>query len=135
MTDRIKEEIELIRKSYELDFHSVGNNHWLKIKEYILPIDMGWNNEVIDICILIPQNYPASAPYGIYVPSDLRINSQLPASNYQEIAGNQPPFEGSWGLISWSVDGSWLPKANIIEGANLLNVIHSYSDRFKMGSV
>jgi hypothetical protein len=53
MTDRIKEEIELIGKSYKLDFQSVGNSHWLKIENYHLPPDMGWNMEVIDICLLV----------------------------------------------------------------------------------
>lgn len=135
MTDRIQEEIELVRKSYELDFQSAGNNHWLKIKNYKLPRGVGWNMEFIDICMLIQPNHPAASPYGIYVPSGLRINGQTPATNYQEVASNKPPFEGSWGMISWGIDGQWQPKDNITKGDNLLNVVHSYNDRFKQGRV
>lgn len=133
MTDRIKEEIELIRKSYELDFQSVRNIYWLKIKGYQLPKGMGWNMGVIDVCMMIQPNHPAAPPYGIYVPSGLRINGQTPADNYQEIANNKPPFEGNWGMISWGIEGQWQPKSEITKGDNLLNVIHSYSVKFKNG--
>ena len=131
MNGRIKLELGLLEKYYEVNF----SEGWVLIRNYSLPANLGWNRKIIDVCIQVPGNYPAQAPYGIYVPSELRINEQTPASNYQEVANNKPVFDGCWGLISWSIDGTWLPKVDITKGANLLNFVNSISDRFKQGRV
>lgn len=131
MSERISKEIEMLQKFYEVDFL----DNWILTRSYPLPKNMNWNFTKIDVCAQIPANYPAQAPYGIYVPSELRIGNQTPASNYQEVANNKPPFEGSWGLISWSIDGPWIPNQEIRKGANLLNFINSFKERFKMGRV
>lgn len=131
MSERLQLEIELLREFYSLDF----SENWLLINGYNLPQGLGWSHESIDLCVQVPGNYPSQAPYGIYVPSDLRINGNTPAKNYQEIAKNKPVFSGSWGLISWSIDGPWVPNEEITRGANLLHFISSFSIRFKMGRV
>jgi len=129
MNERIRKELEFLKSFYDVE-HSNG---WLLIKNYQLPNNMGWSYQKIDVCIQIPGNYPAQAPYGIYVPSDLRINGHTPATNYQPVASNKPSFTGIWGLISWSIDGMWNPNQDITKGANLLNFINSFYNRFKMG--
>ena len=129
MNPRIQLELELLEKYYQIDFDS----NWVKVNEYRLPVDMNWNMSVMEVCIQIPVNYPGVAPYGIYVPSQLQYGNDSPAINFQKIANNKPPFSGSWGMISWAVDGTWMPRDEITKGSNLLNFVNSFSDRFKMG--
>ena len=131
MNERLKQEIELLRGFYEIEY----SENWLLVKSYSLPNGIGWNYSEIPVCVQVPGNYPAQAPYGIYVPSDLRVNNLTPAKNYQEVAKNKPLFDGEWGLISWSIDGSWIPHVEITKGANLLHFISSFSNRFKMGRI
>ena len=131
MGERLRLERELLKDFYEIDF----SGSWLLVKKYCLPEDIGWSYSQINVCVQVPGNYPSQAPYGIYVPSDLRINNNTPAANYQEVAQNNPPFPGSWGLISWSIDGAWIPNQDITKGANLLHFISSFANRFKMGRI
>lgn len=131
MTTRIEEELELLRKYYpELEFHETGN--WVRIPDFSIPQGHPWNREKTDVCFEIPQGYPGTHPYGIYVPVGIRCNGNKPNS-YTEPAQKQPPFPGQWGVFSWSPDTPWKPTADILKGPNLLNFVHTFADRFREG--
>jgi len=130
MTTRIEQEIGLLRNQYpHLKFEPTGN--WIHIPNYPLP--SGWNKEVTDVVFQIPPAYPGTPPYGIYVPSGIRFNESMPNS-YKEPVGNKPPFDGDWGMFSWSPDGNqWKPAGQIISGSNLLNWVQGFAIRFREG--
>jgi len=131
MCDRIKEEIILIRKYYPNLEHD-NERRWVIIHDYLLPKDMHWNKNAIDVCFFIPNGYPGTNPYGFYVPSDLRYGDQ-PPNNYNPSPDNKPPFSGNWSLISWMPADKWNPAAEIQKGSNLLNFVRSFYSRFKDG--
>ncbi|MGD0072452.1 MAG: E2/UBC family protein [Candidatus Bathyarchaeia archaeon] len=132
MNDRIKDELELLRRSYPtLEYVEAGQ--WVRIKNYEIPSGLGWNRQTTDVCFQIPAAYPGTPPYGFYVPAGILINATRPES-YQEPAQNKPPFEGSWALFSWQVDSPvWLPKADFRAGSNLLNFVRTFKERFSGG--
>ncbi len=130
--DRINEEIKLLRKYYP-NLKWVEDKSWVLIPDYKLPEGLVWNKLSMNICFQIPSGYPATPPYGIYVPSDLLFNNQVPL-NFQQPAKNSPPFEGIWGILSWApVNGEWKLENDILKGSNLLNLVSSFSQRFKEG--
>jgi hypothetical protein len=131
MNERIEAELELLRHSYsEVEYVEAGQ--WVKIKGYPIPQSLSWNRQATDICFQIPAGYPGTPPYGFYVEAGIRHNGN-PPNSYQEPAQNSPPFQGVWGLFSWSIDSSWLPKADLRTGSNLLNFVRTFKDRFLEG--
>lgn len=128
---RILEELALLRKSYpSLEF--VEQGLWIRIPDYQLPQEKQWNRSVTDVVFQIPPAYPGAPPYGIYVLSGLRCNGTAP-DKYKEPAAQQPPFAGTWAMFSWTIDDNQWKPSNILKGTNLLNVVHSFADRFKQG--
>lgn len=106
---------------------------WFLIPSYPTYLN-GWNRRETPVAIQAQVGYPGTPPYGIYVPTGLRFNDATP-SNYQEPAGNQPPFGGEWGIFSWAPDGdTWRPNADIHAGANLLNFAFGIAKRFREGA-
>ena len=131
MTDRIKQELALLRKHYpNLEYREEGR--WVRIPSYPLPA--GWNGARTDVAFQIKVEHPAAPPYGIYVPAGLRYNNSVP-SNYTENVSPAPPFGGSWGIFSWyPEDGQWRPTADLMTGSNLLNWARSFANRFREGA-
>lgn len=130
MGDRIDEELNLLRMYYANLEHN-EERRWVLIHDYPLPVDMPWNKKAIDVCFFIPNGYPGTSPYGIYV-TDLRYDNH-PPDNYNPSPENKPPFPGNWGLISWTPADQWKPTADIRKGSNLLNFVRSFKDRFEEG--
>lgn len=129
MEQRIEKELELLKQFFpDIEYHS--NEHWFYIPSY--PLLDGWNRTSIEIAFQIKKGYPGTKPYAFYVPVGLRFNDEKP-KNYKEPAKNQPPFDGEWGCISWSVTNEWRPTANLKSGSNLLNWVNSFKDRFQEG--
>lgn len=130
MEERIAQEILLLRKHYSrLEYRDEGR--WFYIPGY--PLQEGWNRHHTDVAFQVSVGYPAAPPYGIYVPAGLTYKDQLP-SNYNAAAALQPPFEGKWGIFSWTPnDGQWHPTAELVTGSNLLNWVASFAERFKEG--
>lgn len=130
MPPRLAKELELLRRHYPgLEF--VESGYWFLIPGYPLPKD--WNRGSTHTAFQAPPGYPGSAPYGFYVPSDLRVKEAKPA--WQEPAQNRPPFAGEWAFFSWAVDGQWpAPTTDFIGGANLLSFTLSFADRFTQGA-
>jgi hypothetical protein len=130
MQERIDQELALLLQPYP-DLEYVAAGQWIRIPSYQLP--PGWNRTTMDLAFQIPAAYPGNPPYGIYVPGGIQYNGTRP-NNYTEPAGTQPPFGGTWGIFSWQPgDGQWRPTANIASGANLLNWVWGFADRFREG--
>lgn len=127
VSERIQDEVNLIKSRYPAS--EFKGNGWVLIPRYPLP--EGWSQKEISLCFQIPVAYPGTAPYGIYVPSDLKFNNQAP-DNFQAQVQNVPPFDGTWGMLSWSPE-TWFPAAEINKGSNLFNLVVSFHDRFKSG--
>lgn len=131
MTDRIAQELELLKKDYpNLEFREEGQ--WVLLPEYTLATDL-WNKAVLPVCFQIPPAYPGEPPYGFCVQTDLVTKGagEKPANAYAEPANT--PFEGTWGKFSWQQDNSWHPTADLKSGSNLLDFVRTFQDRFKEG--
>jgi hypothetical protein len=124
------QELALLRQRYtDVEYRTDGQ--WVRVGAYALP--EGWNRDTTDVAFQIPPAYPGTPPYGIYVPTGLMFNGSRP-NNYNEPAGTQPPFGGSWGVFSWSHTEQWRATADLVTGANLLNWVMSFADRFREGA-
>lgn len=130
MNERIKEELNLLSRNYSVEYNDSGQ--WVKISNYTIPEGNGWNRQTTDVCFQIPPGYPGTPPYGFYVSGGILCDGNTPNS-YQEPAQNSPAFQGTWGFFSWQQDSSWLPKANLQAGSNLLNFVRTFRDRFAEG--
>jgi hypothetical protein len=131
MKERIEKELQLLRPHFpNLDYREDGQ--WVRIPGYPLP--SGWSPQAPDVVFQIPAAFPGTPPYGFYVPAGLRFNGQTPG-NYTEPACTQPPFGGSWGLFSWSIDG-WRPTAtpDPVRGYSLVSWVTGFANRFQEGA-
>ena len=131
MTPRVTKEIELLERAYPGLKHD--GSSWVFIPAYPLPA--GWNRAATDVAFQIPAGYPATPPYGVYVPVGIRFGAAAPAS-YTEPAANQPPFSGPWAIFSWAPgDGEWqVPSTEIIGRASLLAFVRGFHVRFAEGA-
>lgn len=132
MQDRIDCELALLRERYpNLEYRAEGR--WVRIPGYPLPA--GWKPETTDVAFQIPPAYPGTPPYGIYVPVGLTFKDQRP-NNYTEPASTQPPFDGKWGIFSWTtVDGQWRATAqpDPVRGYSLRSWVDGFAERFREG--
>lgn len=129
MHERIEQELALIRQRFpDAEYREEGR--WVRVSSYPLP--EGWNRETTDVAFQIGEGHPATPPYGMYVPSGMRFQGDVP-DNYNEPVSNLPPFGGEWGFFSWSHDETWRPDADVRKGANLLHWIRSFKERFEEG--
>lgn len=99
---------------------------WFRIPEYLLPA--GWNQRAIATAFKRNPGHPGAAPYGIYVPGGLRVNGKMP-SNYAEPASEQPPFGGTWGVLSWQ-PSAWSGATEQVVGWSLVDWARGFSVRF-----
>jgi len=130
MEARIGQELALLRQRFPtLEYRDDGR--WVRIPEH--PLSAGWNRATTDVAFQIPVAYPGTPPYGIYVPAGLTFKEARP-DNYTEPASNPPPFDGTWGIFSWTTqDGQWHAGAEPLKGSNLLNWVVGFSERFREG--
>ncbi len=129
MEDRIKQELDLLKKYYP-DIKYSEQGRWVFIPKYILSSDLRWNEKEIDICFQIPIGYPGDPPYGFYIPAHLKCDDQPPLN--ASVPSNKPPFDGTWIILSWQKD-NWFPTADIQTGSNLLNFTRTFIHRFQEG--
>lgn len=129
--ERIAKEIELVRRYYPaLEYDA--EKRWGRLADYptIIP---GWNRKTTQVAFHVPVGFPATPPYGIFVPSGLQFDGAAP-QNYNDTASPTPPFAGAWGMFSWApLDGHWRPTADLSTGSNLFNWIRGFADRFREG--
>ena len=132
MMERIQQELTLLRNYYpEVEYVEAGQ--WILIRDYVLPSNPPWSKVKMEVCFQIPVAYPGAPPYGFYVPSDLKCGENPPQNNYKADPPAKPPFEGSWGLFSWSVSEPWRATADLKTGANLTNFVRTFADRLAQG--
>ena len=126
MLDRRQQEIELMRKKYG-PLEQGPNLEWVLFKEFTLP--KGWNSATTSLLILIPPGYPVTPPDNFYVSPGLRLESGAMPSNYSE----GPTHLGQqWGQFSIHAQKEcWAPKADFLEGDNLLTFMLIVERRLK----
>ena len=131
MPKRIAQELDLIRQVYEgVEYRKQGD--WFYVPSYNLP--EGWNWGTTAVAFQTNVSYPVQPPYGFYVPAGIRFQGKSP-DNYDEPAGNAPPFDGQWGFFSWSVEeGDWQPGIEVTSGTNLLDWVDGLANRFREGA-
>lgn len=125
---RLANELSMLRRRFGDVQLQAG---WFLISNYPTLI-AGWNRAETLVAFQAPIGYPVTPPYGIYVPTGIRFKDALP-NNYQEPVGNRPPFEGEWGIFSWSPD-DWRPAADPSLSSNLLNFAVGIAHRFREGA-
>lgn len=126
---RIREELELLREVFpDLIYEPKGD--WFQIPNDLRALAVGWTPQPFPVAFHAQPNHPGQAPYGIYVREDVKVGGSTP-QNFNSSAGQKPPFPGVWGVLSWTIEGPWLPKEPAREGANLLNYALSFEERYR----
>ena len=95
----------------------------------------GWSPDPFPVAFHAQPGHPGQVPYGIYVPSSALVGGKAP-DNFSATASNRQPFDGDWGVLSWQGDADgmpWTAKQEIREGANLLNYVITFEQRFRQG--
>jgi hypothetical protein len=132
MTTRIVAELELLRTRFP-DILYQANGHWFLIPAYPMPAGRVWTPSPMPVAFHAQPGHPGQHPYGIYVPSGVRVDGHPPA-NFKDTADKRPPFPGSWAVLSWQPDGGqWIAKDDIRKGSNLLNYALGFTERFLQG--
>lgn len=129
---RLEEEHRLIA---ELHPDVIRSGDWFLIPNDARATRRGWTPDPFRVAFHAQPEHPGQTPYGIYVPSSAQVGGQSP-ENFEPNAGNRPPFEGDWGVLSWSgeADGvPWRPRQQIEEGSNLLDFFLTFQQRFREG--
>jgi len=127
--DRIEQELEMLQGVYRRII--LHGKEWVMLSDYDLPPQ--WTPDRVSVCFQIPPAYPGTPPYGLYVDATLQYQGR-PPDNYQNPAANQPPFAGTWSVLSWQPDpASWRPAAEPRQGPNLLDWVRSFARRFHEG--
>ena len=123
---RIAEELVLLRTVYPgLEHRELNGAHWARIPAY--PVPDGWSARSVEIVFQIPVQ-PGQAPYAFCVRPVLLLANGSTPSNYTAAAVT--PWGADFAQFSWSPTQSWVPKADIRQGANMINFARSFADRF-----
>ena len=129
---RLEEERRLIASVFP---SVVRSGDWFLIPDDSRAVRHGWTPAPFPVAFRAQPGHPGQVPYGIYVPSSARMGGQAP-NNFSATASNPPPFAGRWGVLSWQGDADgkpWVPRTQIREGANLLNFLLTFEERYKEG--
>ena len=130
---RLEEEHRLIARVFP---SVIRSGDWFLIEHDARAKRAGWSPDPFPVAFHAQPEHPGQVPYGIYVPSSTRVGGQTP-SNFSTEASNRPPFDGQWGVLSWQGDADgtpWIAKQKVREGANLLNYLITFEERFKDGT-
>jgi hypothetical protein len=132
MTERLKQELALLRTVFpDIEFHEAENG-WFRIPRFQV-LGGGWKQTEVVVCFQVPGGYPGDAPYAFWVSPPLRqaSNDAPPVNNYQE--PSPTPFPGTWGKFSWTHEAGWKPGADPATGSNFLQFVRTFRDRFREG--
>ena len=129
--ERIREEHALLLTVFrEIQYDASGD--WFLLKDDTRAATFGWAPTPFPVAFQAQKDHPGAPPYGIYVHRAARLRGGAMPTNFQPNAENRPPFAGEWAMLSWSIDGNWIPKATVRGGANLLAFVLSFEERYKM---
>jgi len=124
---RLEQELSLLRTAYpDLEYRLVDGLHWARIPCY--PVPKGWSAQAVEIAFQIPAQ-AGQAPYAFFVRPSLQLANGNPPTNYTPTAVT--PWGSDFAQFSWSPVEQWVAKADIREGANMLDFAHSFADRFE----
>jgi hypothetical protein len=121
MTDRTREEIEVLRQKYPDLTHG---DDWVLIPVFPLPAGR-FNKQDSKVLFTIPVGYPNTGPDNFAVDGDLRLKdgASAPAFNPgSNVSGWVVPIPGDWGWFSWHPQ-QWRPAATADKGDNLLGFV------------
>ena len=104
---------------------------WFLIPDDARATRLGWTPDPFPVAFHAQPRHPGQAPYGIFVPSSVRVGGRAP-ENFASTSASGPPFDGEWGVLSWICD-PWIPKGQIRQGSNLLNFLLTFEQRFREG--
>ena len=130
---RLQQEYQLIASVFP---SVIRSGDWFLLEHDARATRAGWSPDPFPVAFHAQQEHPWQEPYGIYVPSSARVGGQ-PPNDFVADASNRPPFSGQWGVLSWqgNADGRpWTAKQDIREGANLLNYLITFEQRFLQGA-
>jgi hypothetical protein len=129
-SDRLQAELDLLRQVFpEIEYR----DGWFRIPAF--PLSAGWNQTSTELAFQVSDGFPGTPPYGIYVPVGLLFNGSQP-NNYNPQPSNRPPFDGTWGILSWQVQDAvdWHVGITPEHGANLLQWVRGCAQRFAEGA-
>jgi hypothetical protein len=127
MNGRLALELSLLRTRFpDLRFDEVGR--WVLLPTYPLP--PGWSASETRIAFPIQTGHPATPPYGLCIPEDLRFKDAVPGNSSSPAS---VPFPGAWRQMSWAPE-SWQPAAEPQNGSNLVQWALGFSQRFNEGA-
>ena len=129
---RLEEEHRLIMSVFP---SVIRSGDWFLIEHDARATRAGWNPEPFPVAFHARPGHPGQVPYGIYVPSTARVGDQAP-NDFVANASTHPPFDGEWGVLSWQGDADgipWIPAVAVRGGANLLNYVITFEERFQQG--
>lgn len=128
MSDRIRQELEMLRACYpNLEYREEG--HWVRIPSYAAPEGI-WNVSEVEVCFQMPEQLPGQAPYGFYVRPELLLRIGGRPDNYTYPATT--PFGDGWGKFSWQLE-PWRPTSDSGTGSNMVNFVRSFAERLRQG--
>jgi len=131
--NRLDQELALVRTAFpaaELDPHEGVN--WVRIPAYPLPPGIYRQGDELELLAFRIPSQAGEAPYGFWVHPGLELCSGEPLGNYTYPTAT--PWGESWGQFSWSPQGSWVPKAEIRSGANMLDFVRTFAVRLEEAS-
>ena len=129
---RLEEELSLIASVFR---NVIRSGDWFLIPDDSRAVRHGWTPNPFPVAFHAQPGHPGQVPYGIYLPSSTQIGGQTP-NDFSVTASNRPPFAAQWGVLSWQGDADrkpWVSRTNIREGANLLNFVLTFEERYKQG--
>jgi hypothetical protein len=130
-TERLEQELELMRTGYpDLEYRFVDEAHWVRIPAY--PVPEGWvarERPVAEVEIVFQIPQAGQAPYAFRTRPVITLAAGRTPDRYT--APVSTPWGADFAQFSWTPLESWVPKADIRAGANMLNFAHSFADRLK----
>jgi len=125
MTERIQEELELIR-SFFPDLEYREQEHWVRIPAY--PVPEAWGVTASEVAFKMPPGLPNEPPYGFWVHPPLALpGGGVPTNTSGPIATG---FGDGWQQYSWAPE-VWNPAEEVRQGTNMLDFARSIGDRLK----
>jgi hypothetical protein len=130
--NRLDQELDLVRSVFpDAELRSVDGVHWVRLPAYPLPDGLYKQGPEVEVAFRIPSE-AGEPPYAFWVRPGLDLVSGAGLNNYGYPA--ETPWGSDWGQFSWTIEGPWVPKADLAAGANALKFVRSFAERLGEGS-